>query len=164
MRIRVIHTPGHTPGSVTYLLEGQGIAFTGDTVQGIGAWPGWFPYYWDVAALVGSLHRLQGLAIQKLCPSHAYCWRGCQGEPEPIRWGAELVQTLEDSLAFIASLDQACHSTRMSVQTLTVDRIMAVLERLKFPTGALQGDGSPTPAAAATIWAHLSYADRNPEL
>ncbi len=32
--MRVIHTPGHTPGSVTFLIEGKtgGVAFAGDTL------------------------------------------------------------------------------------------------------------------------------------
>ncbi len=34
LRVRALHTPGHTPGSVCYLLEaeGLGLLFTGDTV------------------------------------------------------------------------------------------------------------------------------------
>jgi glyoxylase-like metal-dependent hydrolase (beta-lactamase superfamily II) len=36
--LRVIHTPGHTPGSVFFYCEEEGIAFSGDTLfyKGIG--------------------------------------------------------------------------------------------------------------------------------
>jgi glyoxylase-like metal-dependent hydrolase (beta-lactamase superfamily II) len=30
--LRAIHTPGHSPGSTCFLLEGEGTVFTGDTL------------------------------------------------------------------------------------------------------------------------------------
>ena len=32
LRLRTIHTPGHTPGSMCFLLEGQPLLFSGDTL------------------------------------------------------------------------------------------------------------------------------------
>jgi glyoxylase-like metal-dependent hydrolase (beta-lactamase superfamily II) len=32
LRLRSIHTPGHTPGSTSFLLEGKPLVFTGDTL------------------------------------------------------------------------------------------------------------------------------------
>ena len=32
LRLRTIHTPGHTPGSTCFLLEGHPIVFSGDTL------------------------------------------------------------------------------------------------------------------------------------
>jgi glyoxylase-like metal-dependent hydrolase (beta-lactamase superfamily II) len=32
VRLRAIHTPGHTPGSVSFVLEGTPLLFTGDTL------------------------------------------------------------------------------------------------------------------------------------
>ncbi len=32
LRLRTIHNPGHTPGSVSFLLEGHPVVFTGDTL------------------------------------------------------------------------------------------------------------------------------------
>jgi glyoxylase-like metal-dependent hydrolase (beta-lactamase superfamily II) len=32
LRLRTIHTPGHTPGSTSFLLEGHPLVFTGDTL------------------------------------------------------------------------------------------------------------------------------------
>jgi glyoxylase-like metal-dependent hydrolase (beta-lactamase superfamily II) len=38
LRFRVLHTPGHSPGSLTFYLEEQGVAFDGDVLfaRGIG--------------------------------------------------------------------------------------------------------------------------------
>jgi glyoxylase-like metal-dependent hydrolase (beta-lactamase superfamily II) len=60
LRLRVLHTPGHTEGSVCLLAEDEGLLFSGDTLFA-GGWgrvdlPGG-----DAAAMVASLARLTGL-------------------------------------------------------------------------------------------------------
>jgi len=60
LRLRVLHTPGHTEGSVCLLDEDNGLLFSGDTLFA-GGWgrvdlPGG-----DEAAMVASLARLTGL-------------------------------------------------------------------------------------------------------
>ena len=54
-RVDVIHTPGHTPGSVVLLIGGR--AFSGDTLYRQGVWLGSMPES-DHAQLKASLHRL----------------------------------------------------------------------------------------------------------
>jgi hydroxyacylglutathione hydrolase len=60
IRLRVMHTPGHTEGSVCLLAEDDGLLFSGDTLFE-GAWgrvdlPGG-----DATAMVESIARLTGL-------------------------------------------------------------------------------------------------------
>jgi len=60
IRLRVLHTPGHTEGSVCLIAEDEGILFSGDTLFA-GAWgrvdlPGG-----DADAMVASLARLTAL-------------------------------------------------------------------------------------------------------
>jgi hydroxyacylglutathione hydrolase len=60
IRLRVLHTPGHTDGSVCLLAEDDGLLWSGDTLFA-GGWgrvdlPGG-----DPAAMVGSIGRLTGL-------------------------------------------------------------------------------------------------------
>ena len=55
--LRALHTPGHSRGSLSFLLEDAGALFCGDVVPE----PGAMPIYDDVAALVGSLRRLSAL-------------------------------------------------------------------------------------------------------
>lgn len=67
---RVIHTPGHTPGSCT-LLTGDSVAFVGDLVS-----PMLFPhpqmlYAVDWTRLADSLRRVQALS-----PRRVYCGHG----------------------------------------------------------------------------------------
>lgn len=68
----VVHTPGHTPGSVCLYLEGLGLLFTGDTVLSDGrrfSRPLPFPGT-DLQAFPGSLERIAGLEFDVLCPGH----------------------------------------------------------------------------------------------
>jgi hydroxyacylglutathione hydrolase len=70
IRLRVLHTPGHTEGSVCLLSEDDGILYSGDTLFA-GAWgrtdlPGG-----DPDAMVASLARLTGLEDQiGVLPGH----------------------------------------------------------------------------------------------
>ena len=50
----VFHTPGHSPGSVSLLLQSEGVLFSGDAVPV----PGDLPVYDDAVASVRSLKRL----------------------------------------------------------------------------------------------------------
>jgi glyoxylase-like metal-dependent hydrolase (beta-lactamase superfamily II) len=78
-RLRVIHTPGHTPGSVCFLLEvdGKNLLFSGDTVlyDGRLGWQG-NPYA-DNQQYLASLRKLaaftwNGAAVEwdMLLPGH----------------------------------------------------------------------------------------------
>ncbi len=53
--LTVLHTPGHSPGSISLWWEGERVLFCGDAVPV----PGEMPIFCDYAALVKSLQRLQ---------------------------------------------------------------------------------------------------------
>jgi len=67
--MRVIHTPGHTPGSICLLDEKSGILFSGDTIfsDGVGRtdMPGG-----DDNQLAESVEKISGLKFNKMLPGH----------------------------------------------------------------------------------------------
>lgn len=70
MELEVIHTPGHTPGSVCYYEPNKKWLFSGDTVFAHGAFgrvdlPGG-----NKLELMNSLQRLAQLEVEKLYPGH----------------------------------------------------------------------------------------------
>ncbi|MFI1869775.1 MBL fold metallo-hydrolase [Streptomyces jumonjinensis] len=66
---RVIHTPGHTEGSIAVHLPSHGVLFTGDTVASVqGAMLGVF--HVDREQAKASMRRLAGLAPSVLCCGH----------------------------------------------------------------------------------------------
>ena len=96
--MRVIHTPGHTAGSVCYLLEDQGVLFSGDTIFSDGqhlsrSVP--FPGY-DRERYIKSLKRLSDLSFEGVCGGHGDPLLSGGGEelrdllresPDPPTWG-----------------------------------------------------------------------------
>jgi glyoxylase-like metal-dependent hydrolase (beta-lactamase superfamily II) len=74
-KLRVIHTPGHSPGSICLYEETNRILFTGDAVQGLGVRSEDFkslPLYADFRAYLQSLQRLDNLNVQMLIAAHPY--------------------------------------------------------------------------------------------
>lgn len=67
--LRVIHTPGHTAGSICLLLREEGILFSGDTVFADGFGRTDLPTG-DQDDLVSSLRRLLHQPFKKLFPGH----------------------------------------------------------------------------------------------
>jgi glyoxylase-like metal-dependent hydrolase (beta-lactamase superfamily II) len=79
--LRVIHTPGHTPGSVTFLAPGHDALFVGDALatdavisQRHG--PQVCPFAADPDAALASLANIEELEAHWLLPGHGSPWTG----------------------------------------------------------------------------------------
>lgn len=68
--LRLLHVPGHSPGSQCLFLEDEGVLFTGDCVLGQGTTAISPPPYGDMLAYVESLRKMQRLNAALLCPGH----------------------------------------------------------------------------------------------
>lgn len=92
------HAPGHTAGSVAYVIDGQSAAFVGDACQVHGA-ANRFPGYEDPDAYRASLRMMQErIAPRRLYLGHPY--RTTSGDP----YGVELKEH-EAAAAIQESLD-----------------------------------------------------------
>jgi hydroxyacylglutathione hydrolase len=56
--MQVLHTPGHSPGSISLFMQSEGALFCGDAIPV----PGDLPVYDDALASMQSVQRLRGLA------------------------------------------------------------------------------------------------------
>jgi glyoxylase-like metal-dependent hydrolase (beta-lactamase superfamily II) len=104
VRLSVVHTPGHTDGSVCFFWESYGMVFSGDAVQGHGWRAGVTPIYFDMA-YVDSLDRIEALGASTLCMGHTFGWSGVLNDP--VRRGGEVNETLQASRRASAAIDQA---------------------------------------------------------
>ena len=104
--VSVHHIPGHTAGSVAYVVDGQQSVFVGDAVQIHGAANG-FPGYEDPAAYRSSLQYLR----DDVRPQHLYLghpYRGADGVPYGVELDREAARNaLQESLDLEARIDDA---------------------------------------------------------
>ena len=68
--IEVVHTPGHTLGSICLYLREERVLFTGDTVLGLGTGAIAPPPHGDMGLYIESLERLKTYDAALLCPGH----------------------------------------------------------------------------------------------
>ncbi|MBM0236203.1 MBL fold metallo-hydrolase [Micromonospora sp. ATA32] len=104
--VSVHSIPGHTPGSVAYVIDGQRSVFVGDAVQVHGAANG-FPGYVDPVAYRASLRHLR----DEIRPQHLYLghpYRRADGLPYGVELDADLArEALQGSLDIEAGVSEA---------------------------------------------------------
>jgi glyoxylase-like metal-dependent hydrolase (beta-lactamase superfamily II) len=100
--------PGHTAGSVAYVVDGQRSVFVGDAVQVHGA-ANHFPGYEDPLAYRASLLRLRDeIRPRRLYLGHPY--RTAQGQPYGVELDAAQAQhALQESLDIEARVAEVAH-------------------------------------------------------
>ena len=101
--LRALHTPGHSRGSLSFLLEDSGTLFCGDVVPE----PGAMPIYDDVAALVGSLQGLSALPnLSALYSSWA----------DPL-FGAAAAESVQTGLGYLRQIHETVRQVMLKRRT-----------------------------------------------
>ena len=160
VRLHVLHTPGHTPGSASFYWESQSLVFSGDAVGGRGSRVNGFPLYFAAADYANSLRRLLDLDASTLAQAHRYRWSA--PTQEAVRKGPEVRQTLEESLGVWQAIDDA---VRSELATNPAIDIRALVGRVVAATAEAfenDPDASPTPTGTVnTVAAHWREAKRH---
>src|SRR3984893_9768331 len=105
VRLHVLHTPGHTPGSASFYWESQSLLFSGDAVGGRGSRAGGFPLYFSSSDYANSLRRLLDLNVATLAQAHRYRWSA--PTQDAVRTRPAVRQTLSEALAGGQAIDTA---------------------------------------------------------
>jgi glyoxylase-like metal-dependent hydrolase (beta-lactamase superfamily II) len=144
---------------VVYHWESEGILFTADAVQGQGARPGSYPYYFDAPSYRRSLAKLSQVDIRMLCLGHAF--HGGTLVNLPIRQGAEARAFLEASMQVADAIHRAVVDALKGRPSATKREIaLAVLDDLLYeiPQLRLRQSGFPM-LAGPTLLAHIEAAN-----
>ena len=70
LSLEILHTPGHTLGSICVYIRAERALFTGDTALGLGTVAISPPPYGDMALYLQSLERLKALDASVMFPGH----------------------------------------------------------------------------------------------
>lgn len=140
LSLRVLHTPGHSPGSVSLLLEQENMLFSGDVVP----IPGEMPIYDDARASLTSLHTLQELQVDMLLAA----W-------DTPRDGKEIPEVLDDAIAYVQRVHHAVRGAVAGSRQIDRQIVMRTLEQLGFPPA------TANPLIARTVASHLALIDCN---
>ncbi|MCL4535898.1 MAG: MBL fold metallo-hydrolase [Bacteroidetes bacterium] len=68
---QVVHTPGHTAGSISLFDRQRGELYCGDALQAEGTLNS-LAYYHDVDAYLSSLAKVEALEVRAMMPAHGY--------------------------------------------------------------------------------------------
>jgi glyoxylase-like metal-dependent hydrolase (beta-lactamase superfamily II) len=153
IRLLVIHTPGHTPGSACFLWESNATLFSGDAVGGFGARVNGYPLYTSAPDYRQSLERLLDVPVEHLLQAHRYRWSGADNAAD--RHGGDVRRTLEDSHHVWQVLDDAVRTALSNDPQATFKELFRTVLHLAGPQLGNDPDPEGVPSGAlATIAAH----------
>jgi hydroxyacylglutathione hydrolase len=139
--LQVIHTPGHSKGSLSLLLEQEGALFSGDAIPAAGE----YPIYEDVLGTVRSIKKLRDIRGLKFLLS---AW----ADPQ---YGDAVYQAMEAALGHMQHIHEAVRQARATSPAGIPGELSAqILKDLGFPV---------TPNGAKSIEAHLEVVE-HPDL
>jgi glyoxylase-like metal-dependent hydrolase (beta-lactamase superfamily II) len=118
---KIIHTPGHSKGSISLLFEDEKTLFTGDAL----AYPGDLPIYEDISACLASINILQVIDnIEYLLSS----WE------DPIRGQGKIIKRMNESIAYLERIHAAVmNNSLMNKQQNIMDLCQKVVSELGLP-------------------------------
>jgi glyoxylase-like metal-dependent hydrolase (beta-lactamase superfamily II) len=153
IRLLVVHTPGHTPGSACFFWESDATLFSGDAVGGFGSRVNGYPLYVSAPDYRQSLERLMDMPVQHLLQAHRYRWSGADNPAD--RHGRDVQRTLADSLHVWQVLDEAVRWSLSDAPQAPFKEVLASVLRLAGPRLGNDPEPEGVPAGAlATIAAH----------
>lgn len=156
--LRVVHNPGHTPGSISYFWEAEGILLTGDGVPGIGSRPGGYPLYFEACSYRRSLAKLSRMDLRMLCLGHAYM--GGTLVNHPVKTGADCGLFLKGAIRTADTIQKAAvDAVRLMPGASKRELALAMVSELVYaiPQVLVRKTGMPG-AAAAAFSTHLDAA------
>ncbi|MDW5564202.1 MAG: MBL fold metallo-hydrolase [Methanomassiliicoccus sp.] len=133
--MKAVHTPGHSPGSITLWSPAERVAVTGDAVPV----PGDVPIYDDAFETLGSLRRLRSLGMEVMLSAWA----------DPLE-GYEVNKRLDDAAQLVQTVHRSVVRNSATME-MTPALMEAVVRDIGLPREQIN------PMLARTVMSHLRY-------
>jgi len=141
IRCHVIHTPGHSPGSMTLYFPGEKVIITGDAVP----LPGALPIYDDIVASADSIKRLQKVqGVEVLLSS----WE------DPVFGSDRIAQRLDAGMSYLRRIHESVLHARDQGRDDVLDVCRHVVAEIGLPPSAVN------PLVARSMASNLSVAGK----
>lgn len=155
VKLRTVHCPGHTPGLCCFYYEKEGILFTADGIQGQGARPGSFPYYFDASDYKRSVLKISDINPGTLCLGHAY--HGGSLVNNPVRTGDDAAAFLKSCLVTTNAIHEAVCQAGKGEAGSDRDIARKALDDLLYEIPQLRSRLTGMPLLAApTLLSHIA--------
>jgi len=133
--LKVIHTPGHSAGSISFIYSADGALFSGDAIPVAGG----LPIYSDVFVTIQSIKKLKAVKRLKALFSS---WH------DPIQ-GEKVYQTMDEALAYMQRVHELVRKKNADEPSLEPKELtIRVLKDLRIPENLVN------PIVITTIEAH----------
>ncbi|MDO8945761.1 MAG: MBL fold metallo-hydrolase [Desulfocapsaceae bacterium] len=118
---KIIHTPGHSKGSISLLFEDEKTLFTADAL----AYPGDLPIYEDIFSCLASIRILQHVEnVDNLLSS----WEG------PIQGQEEIIKRMNESIVYLERIHTAVmNNSLVNKQQNIMELCQKVVSELGLP-------------------------------
>ena len=155
VELTVLHTPGHTPGSVCFYWEREKLLLSGDAVQARGSRSGGYPLYFNASSYRRSIGRLLDVPIETLCLGHGFHSRLPLNVP--VKHGMQARHMLDESAATARAIDETVRvrlaaypeASNLEIAQGAVIDLLDQIPAFVDPVLKLPISGG------ATLWAHI---------
>jgi glyoxylase-like metal-dependent hydrolase (beta-lactamase superfamily II) len=140
LSIKIFHTPGHSEGSVSLLLEDENALFCGDSIL----LPGELPIYENFSETISSVDKLKQISGVKILLSS---W------DEPV-YEKEIHNKLNDSLEYLYRIHKTIGEIENRKKYSPLELCRAVVDKLDLPSAAIN------PLVARSFQSNLEIINR----
>lgn len=121
--VEVIHTPGHSSGSISLFINNERVLFSGDSIL----LPGELPIYENFGDTISSIKRLKQIKDVKVLLSS---W------DEPV-FDSDIQRKMEQSINYLITIHKVIRDIENAQSFSPMDLCKTVVEKMRLPAAAI---------------------------